>query len=466
MAAGPAPLAVSVGDQSPHDEREWMPLSSAYWGLIVIILATFMTFFDQQVFSNLGKVIKAHFELSDAWLGFIAGPATIICYVFVGFPLARLADIFGRKHVLAGSAAILGTIISLGGVAQNLTQFIVSRVFLAAGGSAHAPASYSMMADAFPPKRLPLAFAILQFGFIGGNSIGGWAGGSFADMSASWAPTLAGPLTIQGWQWILIGLGLPSMLIGLLFLTVREPQRQASAGEGLQPPMDAPLGRQILIFMGWDAFKAINAKPKVYYPLFFALALSALETFGLLYWRPQMINRTYGWSFTQIGDFSFWPNLIASLLGLVLGAALVSWLSRFRKDANVVAATICFSGVTICSIIAPLMSSAEATIGVFSIAVMFGLAGAVPQNAAVQRVAPNSMRGQVTAMYLFMFTFFGAIGIWFIGLIQTYIVGDESQLWKGLLLAAILLLPAATFLMYRAIRPYREEVIRLESLGL
>lgn len=37
----------------------------------------------------------------------------------------------------------------------------------------------------------------------------------------------------------------------------------------------------------------------------------------------------------------------------------------------------------------------------------------MPQNAAVQRVAPNAMRGLVTAIYLFMFTFFGAMGAFF-----------------------------------------------------
>src|SRR5256885_6330860 len=39
-----------------------------------------------------------------------------------------------------------------------------------------------------------------------------------------------------------------------------------------------------------------------------------------------------------------------------------------------------------------------------------GLASAVPQNAAIQRITPNHMRGRVTAIYLFMFIFFGAFG--------------------------------------------------------
>ena len=50
-----------------------------------------------------------------------------------------------------------------------------------------------------------------------------------------------------------------------------------------------------------------------------------------------------------------------------------------------------------------------------ALGMFFGLAGAPAQNAAIQRIVPNEMRGQVTALYLFMFTFFGAMGSLVIG---------------------------------------------------
>jgi len=39
----------------------------------------------------------------------------------------------------------------------------------------------------------------------------------------------------------------------------------------------------------------------------------------------------------------------------------------------------------------------------------------------------------------------------------------EADLWKALVLTASVLLPMATFFMYLGIRPYREEVERLEA---
>ena len=247
---------------------------------------------------------------------------------------------------------------------------------------------------------------------------------------------------------------------------MQEPKRLAPAADAPHVPQDAGIGRRILTFMGLDALRAINAKPKVYYPLFSALALSAVETFGLQFWRVPFMIRTFGWDERQIGAALSVTMLAGSLSGLLLGSVLVEWLAKRHKDANVRAAAICFAGSTVSAISALLMPTAWGSLILFGFSGMFGLAGAVPQNAAVQRVAPNDMRGQVTAFYLFMFTFFGAMGSFVVGRVQDLVIGDPQQLWKAMLITASVLLPLATLLMVRAVGPYREEVERLEAAGL
>jgi len=476
MGVGPAAVttdmmvgeksAETVGHDTYSDGGRGTPSpAAAYWALFVIVLATFMTFFDQVMFGMLAQRIKSDFGLTDSQLGFLAGPASIICYLFVGIPLARLADIYPRKYVLAGGTAVIGSIMMLGGLAQNFLQFIGSRVFLAAGGSAHAPSSYSLLADAFPPKTLTRAFALLQFGFIGGATLGPLLGGQLVGMVASWPPAYVGGLRIFGWQWILIWTGFPSVLLALLFLTVREPRRAAPAADVIQPPQSGSFGRRILTFTGLDAAKAIHAKRQVYYPLFVGLALSAIQVFGLQFWFVPFMIRTYGWTEAKIGAVLGSMALVASLLGLALGGVFVEWLAKRYKDANVRAAAIFFGCTTICVILAPLMPNGYLAIALNAGGAMFGIAGAVPQNAAIQRVAPNAMRGQVTAIYLFMFTFFGATGSYIVGLVQDHVIGVEKDLWKTLVLTSSIMLPLATLCMVRAIRPYREEVELLEKAG-
>ncbi len=467
MAVAP-PSTVSTSAAIPihQAEQEWSSSSAAYAALFVIIVATFINFFDATIFGMLAERIKHSFDLTDEQLGFLGGPANIIFYVFVGIPLARLADIYPRKYVLAGGISILGIVTALGGLAQNFWQFVSTRMFVGAGASAHAPASYSLLADAFPPEKITRAFGLLQLGFIGGTTLGIYFGGKMIGLVNDWPTVEWMGLQIYNWQWILLFIGLPGLVIGFVFLFIHEPVRRAPpASDGLinDIPQDAPLGRRLLTFMGLDALKAIHAKRYVYYPLFSGLALSAVETQGMAFWRTPFMIRTFGWSEQRMGEIMAPMLLVASLLGIFLGSIFVEWLAKRYKDANVRAATILFAGVTVFSITAPLMPTAELALGAMSCALMFGMAGAVPQNAAIQRVAPQKMRGQVTAVYLFMFTFFGAMGSLVIGTVAQRIVGDPQDLWLALVLTAGVLLPTATYFMYKGIKPYREEVALMEA---
>jgi MFS family permease len=464
MMAAPAVLAHRMAQHDAPASQPWPSACASYLALSVIILATFLSFFETTVFGMMAQRIKTDFGLTDEQLGFLGGPASIIFYVFIGIPLARLVDLYPRNLILSAGIAVIGGITIFGGLAQNLGQFITSRIFVGAGGSAHAPASYSMLADYFPPGRITRAFALLQFGFIGGTTLGVYLGGQLIGMVADWEPSRVLGLRMFGWQWILVGIGLPGLLTSLLFLLVKEPPRRLQAMAPRELQIERSARRRVLNFMGADAFAAIFAHRTVYFPLFTGLALSAIEVFGLQFWRTPFMIRTYGWDEAQIGRVMGPMLLVASLLGLLLGGIFVEWLAARYKDANVRAATILFALVAICSIATPLMPTGEAALVVMSLGMMFGLAGAVPQNAAVQRIAPPAMRGQVTAIYLFMFTFFGAMGSFVIGVVAQRIIGIEQDLWKALLLTAGTLLPIATFCMWRGIKPYREEIERLETI--
>jgi MFS family permease len=459
------PMVAQGGDTGEVSaaDKVWPSSGAAYWALFAIVLATFMSFLDQVVFGMLAENIKKDFALTDTQLGFLAGPATIICYFFVGIPLGRLADIYPRKFVLSVSAGFVGFLIALSGIAQTFAQFIGTRVFLAAGGAAHAPSSYSLLTDAFPPRILTRAFALLQLGFIGGTTLGPIIGGRLVTASAGWSATPFLGLPIYNWQWVLLYLAIPSGVASLIFLTIHEPQRLAPRPEGVHAPADAGFLRKAITFMGFDAARAIHTSGRVYYPMFAALALSAVESFGILFWRTPYLMREFGWTAAQIGDTIGTTALIASLAGMIAGGVFVEWLAKRYKDANIRAAFLCFSGTTAVIILALLIPDPFWSSIAFGCAAFFGIAGAVPQNAAIQRVAPNDMRGQVTAFYLFMFIFFGAMGSWFIGAISDHVTGD---LGNAILFTGCTILPLAAFLMFRAIKPYREEVERLEAIGL
>jgi len=470
MAIAPtsAGLVTDDGNAKPGSSAQpWPPEGRGWFALFVVVFATFVTFFDQTVFGMLSERMKASFAISDATLGILQGPVTIVAYVVVGIPLARLVDIFPRKYVLGASIAVLGSIMALGGLAQSFRQLVGTRLFVGAASSANGPGSYSLLVDSFRPFRIPLVFALLQLGFIGGTSIGAIVGGQMI----GWTSTLPDTVSFLGlpifnWQLVLLMIGAPGLLAGMLYMFVKEPPRRSPPEAAQLTASDAPMSRKFAAFMGWDALKAIWARKAVFLPLFAALAMSAVESQGLIPWRVPFVARTYGWNEAEIGALLGTLMLVSMLAGIAVGGVFVTWLSKRYKDANIRATAIIFACTTVVTILTPLMPTAELAIGGMALGVFFGLAGAPAQNAAIQRIAPNEMRGQVSAFYLFMFTFFGALGSFAIGAVSTYVVGNEQQLWKAILITAVVFLPAATYFMWRGIKPYREEVERLEKLGL
>jgi MFS family permease len=96
-------------------------------------------------------------------------------------------------------------------------------------------------------------------------------------------------------------------------------------------------------------------------------------------------------------------------------------------------------------------------------ALMIGIGGAVPQNAALQSVTPNEMRGQVTALYLFVFSVIGGgIGPTFIALFTDFVMKDELLLRYALSVSAVIMMPIAAWIMWSGVKPYGEAIAAIK----
>ena len=447
MAGGVSEVVAPVAGAGPGVQA-WPARGAAYYALLIVILATLLNFLDAQVFGMMAQRIKVDLNLTDEQLGFLIGPANVIFYVLIGIPMARLVDIYPRKIVLACGIAAIGGITALGGLAQSFGQLFSSRMLVGAGGSAHAPGAYSMLSDYFPPAKLPRAIGFLQLGFIGGNALGIFLGGQLVSLAAAWPVSHWMGLTVRGWQWILMMVGAPGLVISGLLLLVKEPARRGVTAHGKPLPVAAVL-------------REIRARKAIYLPLFIGLAFSATQAIGMLPWRAPFLIRTYGWNEAQIGRWMGIMFLASSLIGAASGTLFVEWLSKRYQDANVRASAILFAIAAPFEIIAPLMPSGGLALLCLGVAGACGIASAVPQNAAIQRITPNEMRGQVTAIYLFMFIVFGALGSQLIGTVTQRVFGSDADLWKSIVLTASVLMPLAAFAISRGIKPYGREVERL-----
>ena len=73
----------------------------AYYVLGVLFVVTIFNYIDRQILSILLQPIKDDLKISDTALGFLTGFAFAIFYTVAGIPLARIADHWSRRSLIA-----------------------------------------------------------------------------------------------------------------------------------------------------------------------------------------------------------------------------------------------------------------------------------------------------------------------------------------------------------------------------
>ena len=137
------------------------PAYAAYF-LTLLLLANTLSYADRHLFSILIPAIKQEFGVSDSLLGLIAGPGFIVSYIVLTMPLARLADRWSRRGVLAVAAATWSIATAACGIAVNIWQLAMARVVVGVGEAGGMPPSQSLVADLFSERRRTTAMGILS----------------------------------------------------------------------------------------------------------------------------------------------------------------------------------------------------------------------------------------------------------------------------------------------------------------
>jgi sugar phosphate permease len=59
------------------------------YALAILAIVYMFNFIDRQILAILLPAIRDEFGVSDAWLGFLVGPAFAMFYIVLGIPVAR-----------------------------------------------------------------------------------------------------------------------------------------------------------------------------------------------------------------------------------------------------------------------------------------------------------------------------------------------------------------------------------------
>jgi MFS family permease len=339
------------------------------------------------------------------------------------------------------------------GFAANFIQLFLTRIVVGAGEAVNGPAAYSIVSDYFPRDKLPRAVATLQIGSAAGGGLSLLLGGlMIIIVAAIGTPELPIVGAMRPWQVVFIAVGLPGVLVSLLLRLVREPPRR---GAGAMP---AKVGF-------WRAMSYLWLHFALFGPLFIGLALGSLDM-GSRAWGAAFFQRTYGWLPGQYGVISGIMALALMLSGLYLGTKWVEWFQNRGKVDGAFRVILYTRLVAIPFAIAmPLMPDPWLALACSGVGFLtLGMSGPMI-NAVMLIVTPNAIRGQVAALYLFIFFVVGSgIGPLVTGVVTDHVFTSPEDLRWSILLLHVLFMPAALVVTWFGWRPYREEVERLNRV--
>ncbi len=369
------------------------------------------------VVTTVFEPIRLELKLTDTGAAFLTGPPLALFYVACGIPIAWLADRSHRRNIVAASLIVWSAFTVFCGMALSFWQFLIGRIGAGVGEAGATPPSTALVSDCFPAERRAMALSV----FALGAPVGAWLASDVAGAAAQ----------SYGWRGAFFALGVPGVLLGLLLLlTVREPKRgqlDALAAEGKAGFVEA------LVFL-WRQRAAFH--------VIMGAGVCSLWGWGLVFWTPTFLVRTYGLNIAQAGAI---PGRIHLAGGILISLAAAWLMSRpfMREPRRVLLAVGLVTGcATIPSILAYWTHSlwlARVMFWLYIPAIYFFIG---PCMALVANLAPSHMRAAFTAWSGLVGNVFNLIvAVQGVGMLSDWFAGAHGSDAASLRWALLLLAP-------------------------
>ncbi|WP_293370397.1 MFS transporter [Nevskia sp.] len=402
------------------------------WSVVgLLMIAYILSLADRQIMSLLVGPIRADLQVSDTEMSLLMGLSFALFYTVCGLPVARIADSGSRRLLIATGVAFWSLATAACGTAQRYWTLMLARMGVGIGEAALSPAAYSLITDLFPPGQRALAVSIYSSGIYVGSGLALAGGG----LIVSWAESM-GAITlpvlgiIRSWQVVFLVLGLAGAVFSLVLLVLlKEPPR----GHAHRSASLAEVGATIR--SKWTAVVGHNL----------GFGLVSVVAYATLGWTPSFFIRVHGLTAAEVGVQYGIVVALAGTLAIVLGGRVADVLvaSGRRDGAMRVALAAALAGIPACSLF--LWPSSSALAMVLTAPVMFCLAlpmGAGP--AALQELFPSNMRGQASALYIFVVNLIGlGLGPTVVALLTEHVFEDPKAVGKSLAIVAVVGLTGA-----------------------
>jgi len=435
-----------------------LPQTLAYSWYIVFLcmLAYIFSFIDRQVIALLVGPIRADLQISDTQFSLLGGLAFAIFYAVMGIPIARLADTRSRPVIIAVGIFVWSMATAMCGLTKNFWQLFVARMCVGVGEAALSPAAYSMISDSFPKSKLGFALGIYSIGSFIGAGLAFLIGGAAIEWVTGFGE-ISFPIigVIKPWQMTFFIVGLPGVFIAaLFFLTVRDPERKGIADRS------STAGFKLA-----EVFAYISSHKQTFIAHYFGFGLLSMSLYALLSWGPAFLMRNYAMTPKEVGLYLGIMVLVSNTTGVLSSGWLTDFFTRKgRNDAAFLSGMIGGLGLIIPAALFSSMPSFHSTLLVYGIAMFFASSPMATSAAALQCMAPNQMRAQVTALFFLFMNLFGiTLGSLLVALCTDYLFKDDLAVGYSISIIAASSGLIGAFLLFWGQKQYAKTVTDLSD---
>ncbi len=413
--------------------------SRRYYALFVLTLVCTANFFNRQVLTLLLEPIRRELSLNDTQVGFLTGIAFTFVNVTLSIPVARLADRWSRRKVIALAVTVWSAMTIFCGLAQNFVQLFLARMGVGAGQAGGSPPCHALTGDLFPREQRSTAIAILLMSTPLGMALGFlWGGWALADF---------------GWREAFILAGLPGLLIGALVLfSLPEPRK--GMADGVRAPLQQPpFGATVRLLWSIRSLRNMTIA-------------SMLQTFlqmGLTLWVPSFLMRSYGMSPRTVGTGMALAFGVGLIVGTLVGGRLIDVLGRRDPRWHFWIPTVASLLAATCSV-AAFTGPPRDVFLLLGAQIVFGSIFASSMTAIAQSLVPIAVRATTIACVLFVINVVAiGIGPQVMGIVSDLLRASygEDSLRITLIGSAMSALPAAVF-FFLASLTYRSDLAAAE----
>ncbi|MGH8137132.1 MAG: spinster family MFS transporter [Steroidobacteraceae bacterium] len=429
------------------------------WYVLVILTVTYtVSFIDRQILSLMIGPIRKTFDISDTQVSLLIGLAFALFYTLLGIPIARLADRYSRRGIIAAGIFTWCVMTAACGLTHSYGQLFVARVGVGVGEAALSPSALSLISDYFPQQSRGKAISFYTMGISLGSGLAMIIGGGLVALALrSGDVTLPVVGALYPWQPVFFVIGIPGLLLAVLMATLKEPRRrEALRAAGTETHSHMSLA---------EVARFVGTRWRLYGSHFLGMSVAATVSYGFFAWIPTMFVRTWDWSIARVGTAYGCVVIISGVLAILL----VSWLTkrlaaRGCADVYMRVALYCVGLGVVGAVLAPVAPNAAVSLIMLVPTTVGTLAATAAGLAALMVVTPNQMRAQVSALYYLVVNLIGlTLGPTGIALFTDRVFHDDRMLRYSVLCVALLAgALALVFLLYN-MRQYRLAFVSAQS---